>query len=65
MVRKFSVRERDYWASVCIACSQVSFGALWATIFIAPIDGYKIIVLVLNAFTSVAFWITGRRLITK
>jgi hypothetical protein len=64
MPKKFSGKEREYWANVCIACSQVTFGVFWGAGFFPPLDGNKIFVIVFNLIASVIFWWIGR-LFTK
>ncbi len=55
---KFSTKERNYWASTCVACSQVTFGIGWASIFL-PLDVYKVLVIALNLSLTVLFVLIG------
>lgn len=60
MSRRFNIKEREYWASICVACSQVTFGVFWGIGFFPPLDGNKIFVIVFNLIASVIFWLIGR-----
>jgi hypothetical protein len=64
MKRKFSDKERQYWSNALIALSQVTFGVVWASIFL-PLDLYKTLVVLSNLVLSVALlgigWYIMRR----
>lgn len=62
--RKFSSKDREYWAHVLIACSQVTFGVFWAAIFL-PIDVYKLFVVLSNLLASIVLWFSGWFLIRR
>lgn len=61
---KFTEKDRDLFIQIFIAFSQVTFGILWASIFL-PLDQYKISVILLNAVTTTLFvsgaWYLNRR----
>jgi hypothetical protein len=61
---KFSWKEREYWSQVLIACSQVSFGLFWASLFV-PIDKGKLIILLLNLILTFSLLISGWLLVRK
>ncbi|MBA3724729.1 MAG: hypothetical protein H0W89_07675 [Candidatus Levybacteria bacterium] len=65
MRTKYSKNEREYWANVCIACSQVTFGVFWGSIIVLQLDLNKVILVVLNLTASSIFWWAGRTLIKK
>jgi len=44
---KFSSEERQYWANVLIASSQITFGLAWASMFL-PVDPGKAFVIISN-----------------
>lgn len=61
---RFTKRDRDLFIQVFIAFSQVTFGVLWASIFL-PVDQYRPVVVVLNTgatigFILLAWWINRR-----
>jgi len=51
---KFSWKEKEYWSQVLIACSQVSFGLFWASLFV-PIDKGKLIMFIIKLNTNSQF----------
>ncbi len=61
---RFSKEERQYWANVFIASSQITFGLAWASLFL-PIDSTSVFVIVLNLSLSGIFWIGGWYLIRQ
>ncbi|OGE16182.1 hypothetical protein A3F00_04615 [Candidatus Daviesbacteria bacterium RIFCSPHIGHO2_12_FULL_37_11] len=51
---KFTKRDRDLFIQIFIAFSQVTFGVLWASLFL-PIDQYRPFVVVLNSGATIGF----------
>ena len=66
MVKKLKVTIANslYWSEVFIAFAQVTFATVWAMAFLS-IDGYKLIMLVLNIFMTGAFLVMGALLRRK
>lgn len=58
MPRKFRALDGEYWSNVCIAFAQITFGVLWATVFL-PFDVYKIFVIILNIVVTIIFVFAG------
>jgi hypothetical protein len=61
---KFSSEERQYWANVLIAASQITFGLAWASFFVS-VEEFKVFVIVLNSIASILLWLGGWWLIRK
>lgn len=51
---RFTEKDRDLFIQIFIAFSQVTFGILWASIFL-PLDQYKVSVIILNIVMTTLF----------
>jgi len=64
MLRKLNVEEKRYWSNVLTASSQITLGAVWASLLL-PIDNYQTTMIVLNSILTILFWVTGWLFIKK
>ena len=58
MRRKFTGEEKRYWANVLTASSQITLGAVWASLLL-PIDNYQTSMIILNSLLTALFWMSG------
>jgi hypothetical protein len=61
---KFTKKDRDTLIQLLTAFAQVTFGVLWAALFL-PIEQYKPTVIILNLATTIAIiaviWLLNRK----